>query len=500
LSFDFGHSRDTAGFEGFRRIARILKTLDKMGRITHLFGRTVRAGEGDRGLSEDEMQALADCVSTWDNLVRESDKPSARDALLAAQRLEDAAEVLRSRLHPSSSLSLVALIEEIVFDTRALALEVLKTSGPGVFEKEPLLEDEEDEELRELYEPDLEGMEAEEDVREETLASEPKIEFKGPEPDREDAIDKFRVFRELSGNEYFHRPRTTDSEILDAEERKSQTWNAILPGIVPRIHRLDDVSGKQAEARRYVCQSLLDLVRAEGAGQVTAATSRLMCTLDEVWHKTVRDERVRTEYVEEILRSLETIYELSPELSKLSLDEILKGGGTPPSLQDLLEHARDLESSVAPVKAVYVHGALTLQRVYYDQERDRVLLLDVERSRFGDYLQDVHALVASSDTLDGVSGLSRALSREINVSMLSLAERFASEIEDQGFQRRIHLSGASALLSAIARGGREEGTRDLFLQAVRTLGRLLEMDDPSSTDGEQEKPEDPRGEHGQIQV
>jgi hypothetical protein len=75
----------------------------------------------------------------------------------------------------------------------------------------------------------------------------------------------------------------------------------------------------------------------------------------------------------------------------------------------------------------------------------------------------------------GVSGLSRALAREVNVSMLSLAERFALEIGDTSFQKRLHLSGASALLSSLLNLQDEAELQSLLLQAIRSLKRLMEV-------------------------
>jgi hypothetical protein len=510
LSYDYGSKENERGFAEFRKVARMAQHLEKICRTVELYFRAHISLplEREKGpMTFAETESFGECLESWFNLVHDRDKEAAREALLAAQRLEDVTEGIKKRVASEAERAVlpVNLLEEIVSDTRAMALEVLKSFSAGevIFESEypPFEKGEEavepedelpfEEDEGELEDERGEGPESDDAVETEIRVHDvaEMVEERRLERKETPESQETQVTWDHTGATYHSVLSPVDEVILDAERRKAQTWNAILPGIVPEPGIPGERGDEDVADRTFVLRNLGYLVRGESASLVTTASSRLMSTLEEIWRKTARDERVRTDYATRIQGSLEELLGRNPELERVSAEELSSGEIQFGSLSDMAKGLERIESTLSPLKAVYTHGELSLDRIFFDPDRDCVLFVYVGQSRFGDYLQDIQSLVASSDTMVGVSGLSRALAREVNVSMLSLAERFALEIEDTSFQKRLHLSGASSLLSSLLDLQDGAELQSLFLQAIRSLKRLMEVIHEEDQHGEESESE-----------
>jgi aminoglycoside phosphotransferase (APT) family kinase protein len=108
-------------------------------------------------------------------------------------------------------------------------------------------------------------------------------------------------------------------------------------------------------------------------------------------------------------------------------------------LDEQLEEARVLESGIAPPVSVWLHGDFNPNNIMYKAEDNSIRFIDIHRSRFGDYLQDVTVFLVGMQRDPSLSPSIRRQLRVIEAMFLQFASEFANEFEDVHWQQRMLL-------------------------------------------------------------
>lgn len=259
---------------------------------------------------------------------------------------------------------------------------------------------------------------------------------------------------------------------IEEEVRAMETWNRIMPGLVPDVKARRREAGRESFLGQYVEGTLLrDVYLARPWAEKLHATRRLLETLRDIWLATSVKERPRVDYVRQIRDRLPELYALHPRLEALRREETRVFGITHRSLASLLDQIAALEPGLAPPVTVRLHGDLNTNNVVIDPRLDRAHFIDVHRSGPGDYLQDIGVLLVSGvrTPLPDVR-LSAEIAR-LNRLIHGFAAEFARLVGDEHFELRLMLSQARSFITSGRVVTDGEFARDIYLQGVRLLER-----------------------------
>jgi aminoglycoside phosphotransferase (APT) family kinase protein len=114
--------------------------------------------------------------------------------------------------------------------------------------------------------------------------------------------------------------------------------------------------------------------------------------LTDVWTTTITPVRPRIDYTNQIRSRMREVLRRHSRLEKVAKEQLEGFGG----LFDLLSHLESREAWIAPPFSIWMHGDLNANNIVVDQPSGSVVFIDVHRSQYGDYLQDIATLCASS--------------------------------------------------------------------------------------------------------
>ena len=265
------------------------------------------------------------------------------------------------------------------------------------------------------------------------------------------------------------------SEKIVPEVRKSEQWNRWIPGITPQIrdqlHRRGDESFLADFLESRMLQNVLLDVDAD---LVERALRRLLGALESVWAQSARPEPPTLSYVRQIRDRLEELFRMHPFLAKARA-ETLRFGDTPTlSLEDTLRAIESREQTLAPPASAWIHGDLNPDNIFYDVSADRIHFIDVHRSGWGDYAQDISVLMVGVIRNPMYSPVVRRRLVAVNESIHAFGAGLARRMEDGAFEFRLRLARGRSLITSGRLIAEKRFARQLFLQGMRLLDTVAD--------------------------
>jgi phosphate uptake regulator/aminoglycoside phosphotransferase (APT) family kinase protein len=259
------------------------------------------------------------------------------------------------------------------------------------------------------------------------------------------------------------------------EERVGvESWHDIYPGLAPKILSykrrgrsaamlIEHLPGMTFEQiLLYESQSLLDETLAQ-----------LGKTLISVWNKTHLPQRVAATFMRQLQKRLDEVYRIHPEFRLGDADVC---GHTIPSFDRLLSDARRLEDRLKAPFSVYIHGDFNLDNIIYDRRDGRIRFIDLHRSRYLDYVQDVSVFMVSNYRLQILDAPLRRRILDVAVGFCRIARRHARKHGDSTFELRLALGLARSFATSTRFILDKSLARGMFLRARYLIEQVLAAD------------------------
>ena len=96
----------------------------------------------------------------------------------------------------------------------------------------------------------------------------------------------------------------------------------------------------------------------------------------------------------QLSKRLEEVYTIHPEFRQD--DCHICGKSIVPSFGELLKQAHHLEAGIRAPFSVYIHGDFNVDNIIYDPLEKKINFIDLHRSRYMDYVQDVSVFMVSN--------------------------------------------------------------------------------------------------------
>lgn len=231
------------------------------------------------------------------------------------------------------------------------------------------------------------------------------------------------------------------------EERVGvKSWNSVYPGLAPEILSYE----KHGESAALLIEHLEgetfeDIVLGGSEAELEQAQKALHKTVRDIWRQTLTDEPAEMRAMEQLGKRMADVYRLHPRfdrgtqrLNGLRLDDF----------DNLITAAAKREAAMAAPFSVYIHGDFNLDNVIYDPAAEKIRFIDLHRSRYMDYVQDVSVFMVSNYRLQVVDSETRSRIARVAVDMHDMAAKFARRQKDPGFEFRLALGLARSFASS----------------------------------------------------
>ena len=259
------------------------------------------------------------------------------------------------------------------------------------------------------------------------------------------------------------------------EERKGlASWQEIYPGLAPKILSYH----KHGQSASLLIEHLAgmtfeQILLHEPTRLLKQARKQLNRTLEKVWRETYTDKPVSATYMRQLSKRLEEVYSIHPEFRT---DDSRICGKTVPSFCTLLKQAHHFEAGIRAPFSVYIHGDFNVDNIIYDPLEKKINFIDLHRSRYMDYVQDVSVFMVSNYRLQIFDAPLRRRIMILTQDFYRFAAAFARKSGDKTFELRLALGLARSFATSTRFILDKSLARAMFLRARYLLEQVLAAD------------------------
>lgn len=259
------------------------------------------------------------------------------------------------------------------------------------------------------------------------------------------------------------------------EERAGvNSWHRIYPGLAPKILSYE----KRGESAALLIEHLPgytfeQILLQEADALLQEAQKRLLRTLRSIWKATRNDRQTHADFMQQLQKRMPEVYRIHPEFEQ-SDSRIC---GLPvPAFDTLVEQVKAREQHWPAPFSVYIHGDFNLDNIIYDPREKRINFIDLHRSRYMDYVQDISVFMVSNYRLQIMEAETRQRLMRMARDLYRSARRYAIKNGDVTFELRLALGLARSFASSTRFILDQSLARRMFMRARYLLERVLTVE------------------------
>lgn len=261
---------------------------------------------------------------------------------------------------------------------------------------------------------------------------------------------------------------------LRQERKVVESWQAIHPGLVPKI--LD--YNKQGQSASLLIEHLDGLtfeqiLLGSSSDDLNKALKHLYKTLKVVWKKSKKIEKINAQFMQQLLSRLNDVYSVHPEF--LEPKKIIAEQNIP-AFSTLIEQAEIIEQQFPAPFSVYIHGDFNLDNILFDAKQKQINFIDLHRSCYMDYVQDVSVLMISGYRMQIFDIHIRQSILTFVYHFYCYARQFAKKNNDNTFELRLALGLARSFVTSTRFILDKSLARAMFYRARYIIERVIEAD------------------------
>lgn len=259
------------------------------------------------------------------------------------------------------------------------------------------------------------------------------------------------------------------------EERDSvESWHEIYPGLAPQILSWNKKGKNAGLLIEHLPGQTFEQVLLHGSDKELDKTVKLLThTLQAVWTETRNRQQVSAEHMSQLRRRLPSVLEVHPGYA-LAQESIC--GVKRASIDDLITRAEKIEKQLPPPFSVYIHGDFNVDNIIFDGEAGQIRFIDLHRSRYLDYVQDIAVFMVSNYRLQVLDQPTRERIKRVDLAIYQFARRFARKQQDGSFDLRLALGLARSFITSTRFILDRALAKRLFLRGVYLLERCCATD------------------------
>jgi phosphate uptake regulator/aminoglycoside phosphotransferase len=261
---------------------------------------------------------------------------------------------------------------------------------------------------------------------------------------------------------------------LNEERQRVKGWHQVFPGLAPKI--LD--YKKRGQSASLLIEHLPGLTMEqillhERPALLEEALHQLCATLRSVWNETRTETPISADFMGQLNTRLEDVFKIHPEFRNGA--QAICGEIVSPFKQ-LIRRAQQAEIDSPAPFSVYIHGDFNLDNIIYDPVEQRINFIDLHRSQYMDYVQDVSVFMVSNYRLQILDTAQRRRIMGLATDFYRSANQYAEQVEDHGFHFRLALGLARSFATSTRFILDESLARRMFLRARFLIERAVATD------------------------
>lgn len=237
-----------------------------------------------------------------------------------------------------------------------------------------------------------------------------------------------------------------DKQKLKEEVHGINRWHDTYPEIAPQIITFQKEGNNASLLIEHLDGITFEYIVLNGSKTlVTQSMSVLSKQLSDIWKKTKRAQPFCAEFIKQMQKRLPKVYELHPEFNDRAH---LICGKKIAGLQGLLVKAHAIEVKYPAPFSVFIHGDFNVDNILFDQHKKNIKFIDLHRSTYFDYVQDVSVFMVSNFRLQAIElSVRRRILLQV-MKMYRFASMFAKSESDEYFELRLALGLARSFLTS----------------------------------------------------
>ncbi len=259
------------------------------------------------------------------------------------------------------------------------------------------------------------------------------------------------------------------------EEREGvESWHEIYPGLAPKILSYHK-RGKSASLliEHLSGMTFEHILLHESEKLLNKTLGHLCSTLESVWRETRSKKKVNADHMGQLAKRLPDVYDIHPEFRQ---SDSRVCGLKIASFESLLKQCEAYEANLKVPFSVYIHGDFNVDNIIYDPVTKRINFIDLHRSRYMDYVQDVSVFMVSNYRLQVLDTLLRHRIMVLVHSFYRFARKFAKKNGDDTFELRLALGLARSFATSTRFILDKSLARAMILRSRYLLERVLATD------------------------
>ncbi len=261
---------------------------------------------------------------------------------------------------------------------------------------------------------------------------------------------------------------------LKEEHQGVKNWHEIYPGLAPKILSYK----KRGQSASLLIEHLAgftfeQILLQDSPLLIKEALSKLGDTLKSVWKETRSSRKVPANFMQQLNKRLHDVYAIHPEFCQ---GKNIICGYKLPAFETLLKKAREYESKIQVPFSVYIHGDFNVDNIIYDPVEKRINFVDLHRSRYMDYVQDVSVFMVSNYRLQVLDATFRRRIMKQAQDFYLVARNYAQKTGDYNFEIRLALGLARSFATSTRFILDKSLARAMFLRARYLIEKVLQTD------------------------
>ncbi|NOQ68587.1 MAG: phosphotransferase [Gammaproteobacteria bacterium] len=273
------------------------------------------------------------------------------------------------------------------------------------------------------------------------------------------------------GNEHLVIFKDGQKRKVKEERQGVESWHEIFPGLAPKILSYH----KHGQSAALLIEHLAGLtfeqiLLHESAKLLDQTMKQLQKTLKSVWNETRSKKPVSANYMQQLEKRLHDVYALHPEF--IQSDSQICGTAVP-SFDVLLRQAHKYEAGLKVPFSVYIHGDFNVDNIIYDPMERKINFIDLHRSDYMDYVQDISVFMVSNYRLRVVDPEIRRRISNLSCSFYDFTAAYANKNGDSTFDLRLALGLARSFATSTRFVVDKTLARAMWLRARYLLEMVL---------------------------
>lgn len=262
---------------------------------------------------------------------------------------------------------------------------------------------------------------------------------------------------------------------LKEERQNVESWHEIFPGLAPQILSYKK-KGKNAAMliEHLPGQTFEQILLRESDEMLSKTMKQLIRTIEAVWKETKHKKKSEAHHMEQLRKRLGAVVDMHPSFDN---GEVKIAGNKIKSIYELIDEAGVIEEKIKSPFSVYIHGDFNLDNIIYDTEEKKIRFIDLHRSRYQDYSQDVSVFMVSNYRLQVLDKKIRNRITQVASQFYEFSSDFANQNKDKNFEIRLALGLARSFITSTRFILDKSLAKAMYFRGVFILESLISLDD-----------------------